>query len=281
MIMLFIATTFSVAAQSNLESKFFGMSNLPLSAIDAGTADNTVVNQAGMTGKQVHNLLDAWCNYRVKGLTLHKLLTEGRKEAITVAHANCEALPNGLHPYWDNSPNGEVWMWEGSAILKDECGGNLVASSEGVIANFLANYAKKIPGQGSPVVTIPGGQPDQQNNKKDTMDVYHHFHGGMQCALPSCGTGVADTTPWGWIIFGIIAVLAILTIGGIVLMSIMNNRRNAHREMLQERNDNINGHYNEVGQFLRTARQMNLDNADNVRQVHNTMTYINPPQDRR
>jgi len=164
MVMLSITTTNMVAAQSK-----FSVSTVPLSVLDAGNADDKIVNEAGMTGKQVRQLLDAWCNERVSGLTLHKLVTEGEKTTITQAHGNCQAVKGGLQAYFDNTPTGEVWQWNGVALIKDECC-NLVASSNGVIQNFLKKHFSQNQGQGSEVVKPRNDQPDQQQQKKENME---------------------------------------------------------------------------------------------------------------
>ena len=215
MIMLFIATTITVAAQSNK----YAMSYFPFNQIESGSRDAEVVNQAGMKGKDLRLLLDAWAKYRGQG-DLNNLINTGKKEKITIEHANTQALTTGLQTYWDKSPDGEVW----GGCIKDECC-NLVASSEGVIKNFLASYAKQISGQKSDVVTIPGGQPDQKEEEKEkNMNVDVNIK-GVEAVTQQTNYG-----PWWlWLIGAIVLIVLALIFRPGARQRFMDSMRDAWR----------------------------------------------------
>ena len=75
-----LATTAIAGAQN---SNKYVISTEPLSVISAGTVDDKIVNQAGMTGKAVRLMLDKML-YERAGISLNQLVTEGTKSPIVL-----------------------------------------------------------------------------------------------------------------------------------------------------------------------------------------------------
>lgn len=208
--LLFVITTTKVGAQNSI----YAISSKPISVIDAGTFDNEIVNQAGMTGKSVRLMLDAWCQYRL-GISLHRLITEGEKHKIKRTHYNTQAFTDGtINVYPDRSPEGEAWGWHGdSLVLKDECC-NLIGTDGGAITNFLASYAKQSNSQNSEAYKIGDGNSANQNqqnqnlNKDTVMDVNVKFQG-----LETVTQQTNNSNQYGWII----AIVAMVILAGLLI----------------------------------------------------------------
>ena len=264
-----LATTAVAGAQnSNNTEKKYALSWYPLTEMSEGIHDAEIVNSSNMTGKQVREILDAYTK-KFAGVSLKEFVELTTLDTIKSPHYNSQAIFGTIQQYFDATPTGYKRTLRGASI-KENCS-NLLSENGNQIKDFLKEYFNRGNGQTSDKLKTGDDQPDQkENNKKDTtiMNLTQNFTSGAP--------ETTSSTPWGWII-GILAIIALIVIGAIVIMSILNNRRNTHREMLDERNSNINSHYNEVNKFLQTARQMNVDAAYNANTVHSAWKTINSP----
>ncbi len=162
-----------------------------------------------------------------------------------------------------------VLVYNGQEWLVLQCA-QMISTDAGLINNAINGTADLTP-IGYKIPETP--EKEKENQKEESMrhDVYHHMDGAMQ-GIGAPGAGVTESqTPWGWIIFAIIAILAIVAFIVMYLDGSRNRRDRIHRELTDFRRDNIREHYNEVDQFLNTARKMNTDAAHNMANVHNTM----------
>lgn len=209
MVMLSISTTNMVAAQSNK----YVISTEPLSVIAAGTVDDKIVNNAGMTGKSVRLMLNKMCQERA-GISLQKLVTEGTKSPITEPHYNTQILNGGLQVYLDRSPSGEAWKWNGRSLIKDECC-NMIGNDRQVLVDFLANYAKQSSQRSetykveNPNTDDGSSSSDQKDNKKQ-MDTVKVILSGA--ATVDAGTTNSSSMPWWAIVLIILGSLMVLAL---------------------------------------------------------------------
>ncbi len=268
MVMLSILTTNMVAAQSNK----YVISTEPLSVIAAGTVDDKIVNNAGMTGAAVRLMLDKMCQERA-GISLKKLVTEGTKSPITEAHYNTQALNGGLQVYFDRSPSGEAWKWNGRSLIKDECC-NMIGNDRQILLDFLANYAKQS-SQRSETYKVENPNTDDGDTSESSSDSKDQQKDKKDSIM-------TPTDYTGLIIFGsVISFLALCLLIGYFFVN-WRNRQNeiynqAHNQVLDSRRADVSEHYREVGMFMNAATQMNTMAAMNGRTVHSVWTEVNSP----
>lgn len=285
-------STLYVSARAHKVSKF------PYGDLITGKYDNTIVNDAGHTGKQILNLITEWA--RING---HEMSDDNNScFNLSQIHQNTGANKNGIYSFVDRTPSGIACGWE-KALWKEECC-NLVADNSNKAS--LISLINRFNASNGNLVVIPDQtrkddgcsscNENKQQNKKDTMDT-------SKIVLIPGDQVASGSTPWGWII-GILALLIIL---GMVLAFLANNREprnggNAGNNNFQQytpttRNDQydkdqqqaedrvlrqqasfINHYLYGIERFNSVANNMNLSSSENAQRVHNTWTNVNQPK---
>ncbi len=271
-----LLTTTSYALAKNSE---FAICKYTLAELATGKHKNEVVNEAGMTGNQVYEMLESYTQQQA-GVTLREFVEKATESKITEKHFNTQALKSGIEVYFDDGPSGHKKSLK-DAHIKVECC-NIVGTDRGLINNFLKDFFSKNRDRGSVNDKPSNGQLDQKetNNKKDKMEVEVTFKGAQTVAQQT-----NDGNSLAWIIFGILGLIAL--VGLIMYMADRRRERQAQaaadltaarQAVIADQQAYLNTHYAQVGQFMTAAQQMNLNTAQNAQQVHNAWETINPPR---